>query len=415
MLKRITVDQLRPGMHVARFDGGWLDHPFWRQSRRINGAHDIETIAAAGVRAVWIDLTRGCDAESAAPVPAASSTPSSAAPPAAPASIACARQPIEAELDRAAHICRRARDAVVTMFGEARMGKAIDSLAAAALVEEISESVERNRGALVNLARLKTTDDYTYMHSVAVCGLMIALARELGMDTDGARRAGLAGLLHDLGKAQIPLSILNKPGRLTAGELAQIRQHPLLGHRLLAESSAVNEVALDVCLHHHERIDGAGYPDGLDDECISLHAKMGAVCDVYDAITSNRPYKAGWDPAESIGRMAEWANGGQFDQRVLHAFVKSIGIYPTGSLVRLQSGRLAMVIDQNPDTLTRPRVKAFFSIAAGVQIRPETIDLSRANEPDAIVGREDPERWKFRNLDEIWAGRHALDASLHAR
>jgi HD-GYP domain-containing protein (c-di-GMP phosphodiesterase class II) len=428
MLKRIAVAQLRPGMHVARFDGAWLDHPFWRQSRRINNASDAEALTAGGVRAVWIDLTRGCDTpptraevsaqagsiDDVAPSFAAEGAATSEAQiiTVAAATPAPTQQiTIEAELERAARICHRAKAAVITMFGEARMGKAIDTHAAVALVDEISASVTRNPGALVNLARLKTADDYTYMHSVAVCGLMIALASELGLGEDATRQAGFAGLLHDLGKALVPLSILNKPGRLTADEFDHMRRHPQLGHRMLVEGDSMNEVALDVCLHHHERVDGAGYPHGLDDARISLYAKMGAVCDVYDAITSNRPYKAGWDPAESIGRMAEWSSG-QFDQRVFQAFVKSVGIYPVGALVRMQSGRLAVVIDQNPAMLTRPRVKVFFSTRANAQIKPEIIDLSRANEPDRIASREDPARWQFRNLDEIWAGEHAPEQRL---
>jgi HD-GYP domain-containing protein (c-di-GMP phosphodiesterase class II) len=123
------------------------------------------------------------------------------------------------------------------------------------------------------------------------------------------RKVALAGLMHDLGKAMIPMEILNKPGKLSQVEFDIIKQHPREGHRLLLTGSDAAPVVLDVCLHHHEKTDGSGYPDKLLDGQISLYAKMGAVCDVYDAITSNRPYKPGWDPAESMRRMAEWARG----------------------------------------------------------------------------------------------------------
>jgi putative nucleotidyltransferase with HDIG domain len=261
--------------------------------------------------------------------------------------------------------------------------------------------VSRNPGALISLARLKTADDYTYMHSVAVCALMVALARELGMDEAQTRAAGTAGLLHDLGKAVMPLDVLNKPGKLTDAEFAIIRSHPEEGHRLLLQAKSADAVALDVVLHHHEKVDGSGYPKRLRGDEISIFAKMGAVCDVYDAITSNRPYKAGWDPAESVRKMAEWSQG-HFDPRVFQAFVKSIGIYPIGSLVLLSSGRLGVVTEQGRKSLLTPQVKVFFSTRSNARIRPEIIDLGSAGCPHKIVGREDPEKWKFPDLNEMW-------------
>jgi putative nucleotidyltransferase with HDIG domain len=283
------------------------------------------------------------------------------------------------------------------------MGKAVDTASALRLVEEIADSVTRNPNALISLARLKTADDYTYMHSVAVCALMVALSKQLGLDAAQTRSAGVAGLLHDLGKAVMPMDVLNKPGKLTDEEFAIIKRHPEEGHQMLLASQGADEMALDVVLHHHEKTDGSGYPKRLKADEISLYAKMGAVCDVYDAITSNRPYKAGWDPAESIRRMAEWTTG-HFDPTVFQAFVKSLGIYPIGSLVRLHSGRLGIVIEQAEKSLLTPRVKVFFSTKADARIAPEVIDLSLPGGKEKIVGREDPAKWNFPDLDELWSG-----------
>lgn len=279
------------------------------------------------------------------------------------------------------------------------MGKAIEAEAAAPLVEEISNSMLRNPGALVSIARLKTADDYTYLHSVAVCALMIALARQLGLDEQQTREAGMAGLLHDLGKAMIPAAVLNKPGKLTDAEFTVVKSHPEEGHKLLLAGNGASEIARDVCLHHHEKFDGSGYPAGLSGEAISLYARMGAVCDVYDAITSNRPYKAGWDPAESIRRMAEWK--GHFDPAIFQAFVKSLGIYPVGSLVRLESGKLGVVVEQNGQSLLKPRIKVFFSTRSQSYLKPEIIDLARSAEK--IAGREDAEKWGIKDVDRYWA------------
>jgi HD-GYP domain-containing protein (c-di-GMP phosphodiesterase class II) len=284
------------------------------------------------------------------------------------------------------------------MFNESRLGHADDAEHCRPLVAEISESVYRNPGALVSLARLKSADEYSYMHSVAVCALMVALGRNLGLSEAQCREAGLAGLLHDMGKAVIPLEILNKPGKLSDEEFALMRTHPERGHALLQEGRGVSEAVLDVCLHHHEKMDGSGYPHRLSGEAFTLVARMGSVCDVYDAVTSNRPYKAGWDPAESIARMASWQ--GHFDGAVFSAFVRSLGIYPTGSLVRLGSGRLAVVVEQNPQALTSPVVRVFFSTSSQLPIPPERLDLARST--DRIVARESRSDWEAARLEGLW-------------
>jgi HD-GYP domain-containing protein (c-di-GMP phosphodiesterase class II) len=286
------------------------------------------------------------------------------------------------------------------MFAEARLGRAVDAEHCLPLVNDIASSVYRNPGALVSLARLKTADDYSYMHSVAVCALMVALGRTLGLDEAQCREAGLAGLLHDMGKALMPGEILNKPGKLTDAEFAVMRTHPERGHALLVEGRGVGEAVLDVCLHHHERVDGSGYPHRLPGERLTLLARMGAVCDVYDAISSNRPYKAGWDPGESIARMASWK--GHFDPPVFQAFVKSLGIYPTGSLVRLQSGRLAVVVEQNAASLPQPKVRVFYSTKSMMPIAPELLDLARS--ADRIAARESRGDWNVPQLEALWSG-----------
>lgn len=392
-------------MHLHAFCGSWLDHPFWRTRFLLVDPNDVALIRESTIQEVWIDVDLGLDVAGGGCVEERESLPPPEAPVAAPTGVVPVKAAFDQEVKRAAKICAKSKEAVVSMFQEARMGKAIETEQAQVLVEEISSSIMRNPGALISLARLKTADDYTYMHSVAVCALMIALARQLGLDQQATREAGLAGLLHDLGKALMPAEILNKPGKLTDQEFTIIKGHPEAGHRLLLQGTGVTAIMKDVCLHHHEKMDGSGYPEGLADDRISLHARMGAVCDVYDAVTSNRPYKAGWDPAESIKRMAEWR--GHFDPGIFQAFVKSLGIYPIGSFVRLQSGRLGVVVEQGEKSLLQPRVKVFFSSKALAYIRPEVVDLSRPGSPDKIAGREDPAKWGIRDVDRLWAGEAA--------
>jgi len=406
MLKKISVDQITVGMHLKEFCGSWMDHPFWRSGFVIKDPKDIATILASSIKEVWIDCSKGVDVP--AGQPAVSQVESEAQVEAELEQVTQERRDVvpvsvAEEFERAAKICAQSKRAVISMFEEARMGKAVDTGGALQLVEEITDSVSRNPSALISLARLKTADDYTYMHSVAVCAMMVALSKQLGLDEKQTRLAGVAGLMHDLGKAAMPMDVLNKPGKLTDAEFAIIKRHPEEGHRLLLTGNDVDPMVLDVCLHHHEKTDGSGYPKGLKGDEISLFAKMGAVCDVYDAITSNRPYKAGWDPAESLRRMAEWSNG-HFDTQVFQAFVKSLGIYPIGSLVKLSSGRLGVVVDQAGKSLTTPMVKVFFSTKSGMRIVPELVDLSKTAGVEKILNREDPAKWKFTDLNELWSG-----------
>ena len=411
VLKKIAVNQVRLGMHLHAMEGPWINHPFWKTRFVIDSAQELKRLQDSAVDECWIDNQLGVDVAEVANEAASSAAAS--APPLPPDAPAAARPPaltpqrgFDEELTQAAAICDRGRSAVEALFAEARMGRTIDSQGCLPLVEEITSSVQRNPGAMVSLARLKTKDDYTYMHSVAVCALMIALARQLELDEGQCRLAGLAGLMHDVGKAVMPLDVLNKPGKLTDAEFDVMRTHPERGHALLSDGVGVAPETLDVALHHHEKFDGSGYPHRLAGEQISLFARMGAVCDVYDAITSNRPYKSGWDPAESIAKMASWK--GHFDSAVFNAFVRSLGIYPTGSLVRLASGKLAVVVSQNADALVSPRVKAFFSTRSQMHIAPQLLDLARKDCADRIVARQSAADGHFAHLDELWADPQTL-------
>ena len=402
MLKRITIQDLRLGMYIQELCGSWMEHPFWRARFLLTQQNDLKTLLASGIQEVWIDTGKGLDLEQGATARTDEEVDQETEYLLREADkpLSTATTSMADEVRHAMQLCNTAKQSVVDMFSTARMGKAIEVGQALNLVEDIANSASRHPHALISLARLKNVDEYTYMHSVAVCGLMIALARQLNMSEEQVREAGLAGLLHDIGKIAISNQILNKPGKLTDTEFAVMKTHPERGLRILHKSDSVSPAVLDVCLHHHEKIDGTGYPHGLRGDGISILARMGAVSDVYDAITSDRPYKKGWLPAEAIRKMAEWSKG-HFDDTVFQAFVKTVGIYPIGSLVRLTSGRLGVVIEQNPDSLLMPRVKVFFSTKSRVQIAPEVVDLARQQE-EKIEGRESADTWGFRHLEHLW-------------
>ncbi len=402
MLKKIDARQLIVGMYVHELCCAWLDSPFWQKSFLLQDPAGIDKIRNAHIRQVWINTGKGFDV-----APATTQESNAAETVAEPAPNAAGRLDVEPasmaqELGRAARIVDKGREAVMSMFNEARMGRAVDAENAVSLVEDITASVMRNRDAMISLARLKTVDDYTFMHSVAVCALMIALARQLGMDDEQTRDAGMAGLFHDIGKMAVSSSILNKPGKLTDAEFDSVRGHPAAGFRMLSEADGLSATVLDVCLHHHEKIDGSGYPHQLAGDAISVMARMGAICDVYDAITSNRPYKQGWCPTESLRRMASWCPN-HLDQSIFQSFVKSIGIYPVGTLVRLESGRLGVVVEQQAgQSLLLPKVRVFYSIKSSSYMPPELLDLADSRVSDRIVANEVASQWGLKDIDRFW-------------
>lgn len=177
-----------------------------------------------------------------------------------------------------------------------------------------------------------------------------------------------------------------------------MRGHPASGERLPREAGREDADMLHVVRHHHERTDGNGHPDRLAAEALPRANAHQAVCDVYDAITSNRPWNDGWDPAESLRRMASWQ--GHFDPLVLKSLVRVLGIYPVGSLVRLASDLLAVVVAPGDHPLAPPRVRIFFSARSRSHVFRRDVDLGTSS--DRIVGIESAHAWGFRDLEKLW-------------
>ncbi|ORM66976.1 HD-GYP domain-containing protein [Pantoea rwandensis] len=383
MIKLITVDELRQGMFIHKLEVWWLKDKRIRNQMLITDKRQIAMIRNEGIQQLWIDLNKSVQ------VPA-KPAPKKAIP----------KTAFFKELDQAQAIFNQGKPQVLAMFNEARMGQGLDLHYTLDLVDDIAGTITREPTALLSVARLKNHDDYTYLHSMAVCGLMISLGKKMGLDEHQQRRLGMGGLLHDVGKAAVPLEILNKPGKLTDEEFTIMREHPIVGAQMLMEADA-GEDLLDIALHHHEKVDGSGYPHKLKGEEISLFSRIAAVCDVYDAVTSDRPYRKGWTPAEAMHKMLSWR--GHFDTALLHAFVRTIGIYPVGSLVRLASGRVALVVQAGEKSLLKPKVHVFWSLHAQREVKPEELDLGDSFCTDSITGSEESGLWHNVDLNRIWA------------
>jgi putative nucleotidyltransferase with HDIG domain len=407
MLIRVATREVQVGMYVDAMEGAWIDNPFWRRSFLIKTEAELDRLRSSAIQHVTIDTTKG---RGVTVIPEAERRRQVEAPAVvAPLPVERRKRRSGPQPDDLTQTIDRSKEHVIAMFQEARLGRAIDLEAVTPVVDDISVALQRDRAAFVKVTRLKMNNEYTYLHSIAVCALMVDLALHLGLPEAEVREIGAAGLLHDIGKVATPTTILDKAGQLGQDEGLVMRRHPSEGHAMLRKDATASRIALDVCLHHHERLDGSGYPERLKGDQISLHARIAAICDVYDAVTSVRPYKRPWSPHEALARMLEWE--GHFDPDLLDAFIVNLGIQPLHALVRLNSNRLGIVLDGSADPYA-PLVRTFYHVPDSRFLGIEDVDTTQ----DPVLRRERgdywfPDRWPAL-LADVQAGIQPHDAPL---
>lgn len=259
------------------------------------------------------------------------------------------------ELKEAKKVRNEAELLVREFLRDARLGKGIDAEKVTGTVGRMVDSVFRNQDALTSLARLKSFDDYTFAHCVNVCILSLALGRQMELERAELEDLGTGALLHDIGKMLVPDKILNKPGKLTDEEFAIMKSHAELGGEMLS-SAKINSTAMLVASQHHERYDGSGYHKGLAKGKIHIFARIAAVADVYDAMTSKRVYQSGMVPEEALKKLY-LMRGTHFQPEIVERFIKCLGIYPIGTFVELNTGELAVVKMVNRSHPMQPRIQ----------------------------------------------------------
>ena len=396
MLKKIQVRDLVMGMYIHEVCCSWMDNPFWHNAFLLTNKKDLSTFFDHRIKEVWIDTRKGVDTCNKTKIVLLEEEnrqiDSTLAKIADQQPTFVQKVSLSEELVKAQQILSNITKDAVIAFEGTRKGHPVNIEQLAGMVDQLKGSILRNPDAILGLVRQKSATNYDYIHLVGVSSLMMALGRQLDYDNETIKELGMAGFLLDIGKSLLPNQIVHKTGKLTLEEFNLLKTHTQKGWEFLKLSKGISDIALDVCLHHHECIDGTGYPDQLAGDKIGTYARMASICDVYDAISSNRCYNSSWEPAESLRKMTEWKKG-KFDDDIFGAFVKTIGIYPSGTLVKLKSGRLAVVVEQTETSLLKPIVKAFFSTSTKVHVFPELIDLSRSS--DTIIAKEDPKSWGF--------------------
>ncbi|MGB6008805.1 HD-GYP domain-containing protein [Castellaniella sp.] len=393
MIKKVPVSQLCVGMYVQDLGGSFLDHSFWRSSFLISNDRKLQKLQKSRLEWVLIDTDRGVDVRGdvpGAPVhgPAAAARTGGAAAPQAPAHAATSEQQA---FDDAREILDGSRDQVKQLFAETELGNKIDLNQIHGLVQDMADSLDGHPDALTSLARIKKADQYLYAHSVSVAALMTSLARTMRLADEHVHLAGMAGLLHDIGKVRDPAEAPGKIGRPIQPPQELLHQHPGAGAAVLRADSAIPPEVVEVCLHHHERMDGKGFPDQLAGKQIGLLSRMAAICNFYDEMTSSRPYRKGWDPAFTLFKMLQ--SEGQFDMDVLGAFVRTVGRYPVGSIISLVNSELGLVVAQNRDLPEQPVVKVFYSIRWAHAIPERRVNLAEPDCGSAVQPVRAPVDW----------------------
>ncbi|HAN21109.1 MAG: hypothetical protein A2Y15_04890 [Clostridiales bacterium GWF2_36_10] len=247
------------------------------------------------------------------------------------------------------------------------------------LLDDIIDEISTDKNAMVNMVDLKVFDDYTYYHSVSVAGLSIMVGVSAGMNRNGLYKLGMGALLHDLGKIFIPKEILNKNGPLDFNEYEYMKKHSQFGSDYLKRQNALPIESIIAVLTHHERFDSKGYPLGLASNKQTIEGKIIAICDNYDAMTSDRPYRTAFSPSEAIEHIMGNA-GVMFDPKILDLFIKKIVPYPVGTVVDLSNGKKGIVIENFPNSYMRPKIQ----IIPTMNNLKENIIYDLCNDPELL-------------------------------
>lgn len=376
----------------------WMEHPFLIGAIKIKSDKTIEKIADLGVREVYIDTLKGLDVIDAptetevnADIEHKMTTMFQQVKPIITSST------LSEELKRSQKVYSEANKIISNIMHDVRIGKQIEIERIDPVVEKMANSILRNKDALLSLCRIKNKDNYTFLHSVSVGALLISFAHALDFKRDVIKQLGVGGMLHDIGKTKVPNEILNKPGKLTEDEFIIMKSHVVHGCSILRKTPGIAQVSFDVAAQHHERFDGSGYPLKMKNVEMSVYGQMASIVDVYDAITADRCYHKGMEPTVAIRKMFEWSKF-HFNPNLLRTFIHTVGIYPVGTLVILESGKIGVVIEQCETDMTRPLVRIIFDTKKSSFIPPKDIDLAKPlgqGGGDKIVNYESPAKWNI--------------------
>jgi HD-GYP domain-containing protein (c-di-GMP phosphodiesterase class II) len=395
MIRKISIDQLLPGMYVVDLHKRWIDHSLWQSRFKVRDEAHIWRLREEGINELSIDTAKGIDLP---PSPIAqinkldfklrslAEIRADAPPPTVS---------LGEERRRAAQLLQEASGTVGGLMLSAKAGSSVDAAHLEPIVSKMIASVIRNPDALVPLARLKRMDAYATEHAVATAALIIAFGRQQGLPEPEIEKLALGTMVKDIGQSALDSRLISKPGMLSRDEYSLMQSHVEEGLAVLDATSRLPETSVAVVLEHHERYNGCGYPYRMAGDEISVAGRMAAIVDTYDAMTSDRPYRAAMSPSHSLRQLYD-ESGTQYDPALVAAFVKTVGIYPVGTLVLLESGHLAVVEQLHAENMLTPIVRVIYHTGRMQYVTtPVDVDLSRkiGNHYGQIVRAENFDRW----------------------
>jgi len=375
-------------MYVDSLGKDWMKHNFLRNSFLIKDEAVLQKLKSSKLKQVVIDTEKGLDVQQDKPEqPADVSQKRKEEKPLYPKTSAT-------DIKQAKKAFKMASKVVCDLMKDVRSGKALNKEKARDSAEQIIKSIDSSPHTLTAVTRIKTRDEYTFQHSVGVATLLAGFARHMGdYSDDQIEEITVGGIIHDIGKVNTPDHILNKPDKLTDEEFVIMREHVTHSRDILQENGGFTQMQLDISLMHHEKPNGKGYPLGLKADEISEIGAMAAIIDVYDALSTKRVYKEAWEPSHALKSMVEWGEGA-FNQPLLMQFISYLGVYPVGTWVMLESGKIGFVLSLNEDKL-RPVVQIKLDLKSR-RLLNDQVDLSK-NKSESIQAVASPSQY---GLDE---------------
>ncbi|NOQ14206.1 MAG: DUF3391 domain-containing protein [Methyloprofundus sp.] len=343
------VNDLRIGMYVSKLDKPWTETSFKFQGFLIETEQELITLRDT-CEHVYIDITKQKQILSDVK-----------RKPDRFSNILNISDPIEKlgtfekEFERAQKTYHNSKELVSEIMTKVAEGGGVDTIQAEGAIAECVDSVLHSPDAFLWLSQLKDRDNYTAQHSMNVCVLSIVLGRQIGLKTEQLNQVAMCGMMYDIGKMLVPLEILNKPGKLSPAEASIMQEHTVLGYELLSSSPNMFKGAIETALTHHKHIDGRGYPKNIPSNTASYFSNIVSIADIYDALTSDRPYKKSRTHLEAI-QVLYRLSGNHLNPQLVVKFIESLSVYPPGSFVKMSNGSIAMVLEVNSKLKLRPKI-----------------------------------------------------------
>lgn len=385
-LVKMSAMSLEPGMFVVELDRPWLETPFAIQGFVVQDADEVLYVSNY-VDHVYVDAEyTGVQQSLQLKVAAMESSPRK-------------RLTLKEEFKRSKVCFESATQTLDRIFDSICSGEDDDISAVQDAVNPLIEGVFRNQDAVAALLRLKETGEYRYHHGVSMAVWAAIIGRHIGLHRDELEKLAVGCAMCDIGMTQLPPELLDQAENLTEEQMRIVKAHPLMGAELVSKSQNVDFEILGIIENHHERMDGSGYPRGVEGASIPLLARIAGLVDTYDAMITPRPYAKARTSHEATQELLD-CKGTKFQGAMVEQFVQAIGLFPTGTLVELNSGEVAIVVSQNTTRRLKPELVIIMNTEKERLEVPRVLDL--ADQPIAAEG----ERWISR---ELQAGSHGIN------